>query len=74
MNLYKTHSEGYYTAVSVPKELFDKIPERMVIKPLNNIKFLLGNKKETEFLESIGVFSGDGMLWADYYKVYCDER
>jgi hypothetical protein len=67
--MYEMYTEkgGYYTAVDVPKEVFDKLDQQYFIKGCDDkVKYMLANKAEGDHLESLGI-NVDRM--SDFFKI-----
>jgi len=71
--MIKIYNEGYYTVVEVNDDQFDKINKFLLYSLLHpnkdNVKILLGNDIEQEYLSEILDIEPSNLKYADYYKV-----
>ncbi len=69
--IIKQYNEYVYSVFEVTKQVFDNIPNRLVISPyLKDTKFMLGNEEEEEYLLKVGF----PQVVTDYYKIICNDN
>lgn len=67
--MIKIYDEGIYTVVEVNEEDFNKVNTFLLHSNKDNVKILLGNDIEQEYLSEILDIEPSNLKYADYYKV-----